>query len=236
MVRERGSAAAERSWVPDPLRRRCGVRVLPQRRCAPRDGRAAGTVPQVRPHAPSGENQARPVRATAEAPAPERELGAEAARVVRLLGLHPLVDTVAQGKHGQTPGAVSAAGDRSHQPPSPRVTNPRTEEPDARRAGFRMRRDNGTSDHDVLASTGCRVAVVRRHSGTLAPTVAVASAVRQDSGAPRPAVHRRWPAAPLVPSVIMEQRAAPTARVSRTVRLSLRVSEPSPPRELHLGS
>ncbi len=60
--------------------------------------------------------------------------------------------------------------------------------------------------------------------------------VRRDSGSPRPAVHRRWPAAPLVPSDSMEQRAAPTALISRTGRLIFRVSEQSPPRELHLGS
>ena len=119
----------------------------------------------------------------------------------------------------QSAAAVSKVGERAAMWPDSRGVCGLLGEQAFRCVGTTVRRD-----HDVLASTGCRVAVMRRGSGTLAPTVGVASAVRRDSAAPG----------------LRYQRAS-TVTVTRAVRRKsgapgLRCAEASSPQAMASGT
>ncbi len=109
----------------------------------------------------------------------------------------------------QSAAAVSKVGERAAMWPDSRGVCGLLGEQAFRCVGTTVRRD-----HDVLASTGCRVAVMRRGSGTLAPTVGVASAVRRDSAAPGLRYQRA--STVTVTRAVRRKSGAPGLRCART--------------------
>src|SRR6201986_1414959 len=95
MVRADGQTPPEGAGVPDPLRRRRGPGVRGGRRRATGPGRAPEAVREVRPDPPSGEDPAGAVPGASTGGPPGPPPGAT--WHVRLLGVHPLLGSDAQG-------------------------------------------------------------------------------------------------------------------------------------------